>query len=299
MEFLPVSYEWDEVPMNSQVKAVRVVRHGLVLSGLAVALMGTASPAGHAQDVTSREGIALQDQILALKQTMSQMQASQGDGGALPPPSATPGHSTAVNGDLVSQLLDRVSTLEQQQRDMRGEIDQLTNDLQQKTAALSKQVADSQFAAGAGASAGGAAAAAAAPAAAEPAARPTTPDALLSAGKAALQKRDYDTAHDNAEAALKSAKGAFRVDAQFLLAQSLAGQKQYRQSAVAYYDAYRQSPKSGRAPDALLGVSASLLALGDKKSACEALGKLNNEFPSPAPRVARAAEIYGRKGGCN
>ncbi|CEF53807.1 tol-pal system YbgF family protein [Acetobacter ghanensis] len=284
--------------MKSRIQAVRVVRHGLVLSGLAAVLMGTASPVGHAQDVTSREGIALQNQILALKQSMSQMQASQADGGALPPPSATPSSSSSANGDLVSQLLDRVNTLEQQQRDMRGEIDQLTNDLQQKTAALSKQMADSQFAAQAGAAGAGAAAPAAA-AADTAAARPTTPDALLSAGKAALQKRDYDTAHDNAEAALKSAKGAFRVDAQFLLAQSLAGQKQYRQSAVAYYDAYRQSPKSARAPDALLGVTASLLALGDKKSACEALGKLNNEFPSPAPRVAHAAEIYGRKGGCS
>lgn len=284
--------------MKSRIQAVRVVRHGLVLSGLAAVLMGTVSPVGHAQDVTSREGIALQNQILALKQSMSQMQASQADGGALPPPSATPSSSSSANGDLVSQLLDRVNTLEQQQRDMRGEIDQLTNDLQQKTAALSKQMADSQFAAQAGAAGAGAAAPAAA-AADTAAVRPTTPDALLSAGKAALQKRDYDTAHDNAEAALKSAKGAFRVDAQFLLAQSLAGQKQYRQSAVAYYDAYRQSPKSARAPDALLGVTASLLALGDKKSACEALGKLNNEFPSPAPRVAHAAEIYGRKGGCS
>lgn len=286
--------------MKSRVKAVRVVRHGLVFSGLVAVLMGTVSPVGHAQDITSREGIALQDQILALKQSMSQMQSSQSEGGALPPPSATAGSSSPANGDLVSQLLERVNTLEQQQRDMRGEIDQLTNDLQQKTAALSKQMADSQFAAQAGAG-GAASAAAATPAAAADtsAARPTTPDALLSAGKAALQKRDYDTAHDNAEAALKNAKGAFRVDAQFLLAQSLAGQKQYRQSAVAYYDAYRQSPKSGRAPDALLGVTASLLALGDKKSACEALGKLNNEFPSPAPRVAHAAEIYGRKGGCS
>ncbi|MFT9425401.1 MAG: hypothetical protein ABF570_09745 [Acetobacter syzygii] len=288
--------------MKSRVKALRVVRHGLVFSGLVAVLMGTTSPLSHAQDVTSREGIALQNQILGLKQTLSQMQASQGEGGALPPPSATPATGGgAANGDLVSQLLERVNTLEQQQRDMRGEIDQLTNDLQQKTAALSKQMADSQFAAQAGAGAGAAAAAApaAATAADTAAAQPTTSDGLLSAGKAALQKRDYDTAHDNAEAALKNAKGAFRVDAQFLLAQSLAGQKQYRQSAVAYYDAYRQSPKSGRAPDALLGVTASLLALGDKKAACEALGKLNKEFPSPAPRVAHAAETFGRKGNCN
>ncbi|WP_415456364.1 hypothetical protein [Acetobacter persici] len=232
---------------------------------------------------------------MALKQSMSQMQAS---GSTLAPPSATPAPSSSSgNGDLTAQLLDRVNTLEQQQRDMRGEIDQLTNDLQQKTAALAKQMADNQFAAqnGGGAAASAPAAAAAATSASRPA---TTPDALLASGKAALQKRDYDTAHDNAEQALKNAKGAFKVDAQFLLAQSLAGQKEYRQSAVAYYDAYRQSPKSARAPDALLGVSASLLAMGDKKAACQALGKLKAEFPSPTQRVSHAAEIYSSRGGC-
>lgn len=259
-----------------------------------------AAPAGHAQEVTSREGLALQNQIMALKQSMSQIQAS---GGALAPPSATavPSSSSSGGGDLTAQLLDRVNTLEQQQRDMRGEIDQLTNDLQQKTAALSKQMADNQFAAQNG---GGAAPAAAASAAAASTAAPaahtaaTTPDALLASGKTALQKHDYATAHDNAEEALKNAKGSFKVDAQFLLAQSLAGEKQYRQSAVAYYDAYRQSPKSARAPDALLGVSASLLALGDKKAACQALGKLKTEFPSPTQRVSHAAEIYAGRGGC-
>ncbi|KDE21545.1 hypothetical protein AZ09_01790 [Acetobacter aceti 1023] len=209
---------------------------------------------------------------------------------------------TANSGtnDLIAQLLDRVSTLEQQQRDMRGEIDQLTNELQQKTAALSKQIADNQFAAQANAGAAGASTGATAAADATPkeAAKPTTPDGLLASGKAALQKKDYAEAQSDAESALKNAKGAFKVDAQFLLAQSLAGQKQYRQSAVAYYDAYRQAPKSGRAPDALLGVSASLLALGDKKASCEALSKLKTEFPTPSTRVAHAAEVYAKRGSC-
>nr|WP_238527084.1 hypothetical protein [Acetobacter tropicalis] len=244
---------------------------------------------------------------MALQQQLSQIQSSGGSG-ALPAPSATPAPSSGGGGDLTAQLLERVNTLEQQQREMRGEIDQLTNDLQKQTAALSKQVADAQFAAqngGGGAAAGAAAGAATAATAsaasgsgADAAAKPTTPDAMLAAGKAALQKRDYATAHENAEGALKNAKGSFKVDAQFLLAQSLAGEKQYRQSAVAYYDAYRQAPKSARAPDALLGVTASLLALGDKKAACQALGKLKSEFPSPTQRVSHAAEIYAGRGGC-
>ncbi|WP_215753764.1 hypothetical protein [Acetobacter sp. P5B1] len=287
------------------------MKHGLMTSVAApwrvlalclpvAAVLVASAPAAHAQDVTSREGLALQNQIMALKQSMSQMQSS---GSTLAPPSATPAPASSGNGDLTAQLLDRVNTLEQQQRDMRGEIDQLTNELQQKSAALSKQIADNQFAAqngGGGAAAPAAAAAAGAAGAASSTSHTTatTPDALLASGKAALQKRDYATAHENAEEALKNAKGSFKVDAQFLLAQSLAGEKQYRQSAVAYYDAYRQSPKSTRAPDALLGVSASLLALGDKKAACQALGKLKTEFPSPTQRVSHAAEIYAGRGGC-
>lgn len=270
-----------------------------------MAVLAASSSVAHAQDVSSREGLALQNQIMALQQQLSQIQASGGNSGALPAPSATAGSSSAVGGgDLTAQLLERVNMLEQQQREMRGEIDQLTNDLQKQTATLSKQISDAQFAAQNG---GGAAAASVAPAAAaasgadesgSAAAKPTTPDALLAAGKAALQKRDYATAHENAEAALKNAKGSFKVDAQFLMAQSLAGEKQYRQSAVAYYDAYRQSPKSARAPDALLGVTASLLAMGDKKAACQALEKLKTEFPSPTQRVSHAAEIYAGRGGC-
>ncbi|ATJ92391.1 hypothetical protein HK16_12895 [Acetobacter senegalensis] len=271
------------------------------------AVLAASTPLAHAQEVSSREGLALQNQIMALQQQLSQIQSSGGSG-ALPAPSATPAPSSGGGGDLTAQLLERVNTLEQQQREMRGEIDQLTNDLQKQTAALSKQVADAQFAAqngGGGAAAGAAAgtataatASAASGSGTDAAAKPTTPDAMLAAGKAALQKRDYATAHENAEGALKNAKGSFKVDAQFLLAQSLAGEKQYRQSAVAYYDAYRQAPKSARAPDALLGVTASLLALGDKKAACQALGKLKSEFPSPTQRVSHAAEIYAGRGGC-
>ncbi|MBO1328867.1 hypothetical protein OQ496_11180 [Acetobacter suratthaniensis] len=285
--------------MKARFTTGQSARQGLAALGVA-ALLATTAPAGWAQDVSSREGIALQNQILALRQELEQVQSSHG--GDIVAPAASSG-GAAANGDLVSQLLERVSTLEQQQRDMRGEIDQLTNDLQQKTAALAKQIGDNQFAAqnGAGGASAGAAASTAAstsaPAAAAESA-PTTPDDLLKAGKAALVKKDYDTAHENAQAALQHAKGAFKVDAQFLLAQSLAGQKQYRQSALAYYEAYSLSPKSTRAPDALLGVTATLLALGDKKAACQALSKLHAEFPEPAKRVSNAADIYAQRGGC-
>jgi TolA-binding protein len=211
---------------------------------------------------------------------------------------------------LAPQLLDRVQTLEQQVRDMRGELDQLANQVQQQNAALTKQVGDMNFALQQGGHGGAPAAApdagrgpAAAPATgpapvAPPAAARRTPEASLAAGNAALARHDYLGAQAAARDVLGGPRGPRQVDAQFLLGQSLAGQHQYQQAAVSYYDAYNRAPRSGRAPDALLGVSASLIALGDKPSACQALAKLHAEFPSPAPRVRSASTALRSRAGC-
>jgi TolA-binding protein len=285
---------------------------GLVILGL---LAGLSPPArAQDQDVTSHEGIALQNQIMDLRQQVTQLQSFSGSvtGGNLPPPAA-PGSNEgqsgppASSGDLTAQLLERVTTLEQQVRDMRGQLDQLTNQVQQQNAALSKQIDDMNFAAQNGHPGGAPAAAAAAPASeapeaqAAPAAPPAkrTPEILLQEGNAALLHGDYAGAQAAARQVLSGPRGPRQIDAQFLLAQSLAGQKQYRQSAVAYYDTYNRAPRSGRAPDALLGVTATLLALGDKASACQALSKLKTEFPSPAPRVRAAETIYRTRAACH
>jgi TolA-binding protein len=262
-----------------------------------------------AAQMESREAISLQNQILELRHEIE-----QGGGGGNAQPVAPPiGSGQAApsldQSGLAPQLLDRVQTLEQQVRDMRGELDQLTNQVQTQNAALSKQISDMNFAMqqnGGGAAPGAAAAsggdgplppAAATPAA--PAAPPPhrTPEATLAAGNAALGRHDYAAAQSAAQEVLSGPRSPRQVDAQFLLGQSLAGQRQYQQSAVAYYDAYNRAPRSGRAPEALLGVSASMLALGDKPSACQALAKMHAEFPQPAPRAKAAyASLRGRAG---
>ncbi|MBS4074832.1 hypothetical protein KGY14_06465 [Ameyamaea chiangmaiensis] len=254
------------------------------------------STAAFAQ-MTSREAIELQNQLAELRQQMNQMQSTPAPSMAPPSSSSAP---APMNGDLTAQLLDRVSTLEQQVRDMRGQLDELNNQVQQQNATLGKRLDDMNFAMQNGGRSGGGAAPAV-PAAAGPAPAPAahTPDALLKEGNAALLAHNYDAAHTAAVAAAAQAKGAQKIDAQFLVAQSLAGQKQYRQSAVAYYDAYSRAPKGTRAPDALLGVTASMLALGDKNSACQALEKLTSEFPALQPRAKSAAAYYRKQGSCH
>ncbi|MBB2160966.1 tetratricopeptide repeat protein [Gluconacetobacter sacchari] len=279
-------------------------------------LAGLSPLAVRAQDsdqMTSREGIALQNQIMDLRQQLSQMQSAMPGPqapGVLPPPSPSAGGNggspVAGGGDLTAQLLDRVMTLEQQVRDMRGQLDQLTNQVQQQNATLAKQIDDMNFAMQNGGHPAARPAAADAPAvgggdedgAPAPAAR-RTPETVLHDGNAALMHGDYAGAQAAAKQVLAGPRGPLQIDAQFLLAQSLAGQKQYRQSAVAYYDTYNRSPRSGRAPDALLGVAASLLAMGDKNSACQALAKLKSEFPSPAPRVKTAEAAYRTRAACH
>lgn len=275
----------------------------LATTGFMTALLCAAVSAhpAHAQ-IDSREAISLQNQILELRH---EMQQGRGGGNGVPvaPPieSSPPVDPQAASG-LTPQLLDRVSTLEGQVRDLRGQVDQLTNQLQQQNAALSKQIGDLNFAIQQGhPGAAGAAPAAvpeAVPAAAPRTPKRRTPETALQQGNAALARRDYAGAQAAAREVLAGPRNPRQADAQFLLAQSLAGQRQYQQAATAYYDVYSRGPRSGRAPDALLGTSASLLALGDKADACQALQKLHVEFPSPAPRVGKAAAAMRSRAGC-
>ena len=280
--------------------------------GLGIALSCVAVGQAHAQ-MESREAISLQNQILELRH-----EVEQGGGGGQQPSAPPIGGGQYAGGQssggpsgggdstgLMPQLLDRVQTLEGQVRDMRGELDQLNNQVQQQNAALTKQIADMNFALqqrGGAPPAGDAAAPDATPPVVAPVAPPPaarrTPEMTLAAGNAALSRHDYAAAQAAANEVLAGPHGPRQTDAQFLLGQSLAGQHQYQQAAVAYYDAYNRAPRSGRAPDALLGVGASMLALGDRPSSCQALAKMHAEFPQPAPRAKAAYASLHARAGC-
>ncbi|MBS1049396.1 tol-pal system YbgF family protein [Gluconobacter japonicus] len=288
-------------------RPLRALMLGTAFSVLCPVLPALAQDASDGGGISSREAIALQDEIASLRQQLSQIQNS----GPLPAPSSSAPRGSSGNsadGNMVAQLLERVSALEEQNRQMRGELDQLTNAQKETQANLSKQISDMQFASQNGGGGAPAAAASAAPSAkaAEsdaPSAGDAAPKTALEAlklGNAALKAGKYDDAETNARFAIKTAKSASgKMDSQFLLAQSLAGQKQYRESAVAYYDAYNKAPKSPKAQDSLLGVAASLLAMGDKNSACQALDKLKDEFPTPTPRVKSAAATFRGRAACH
>ncbi len=295
-------------------------------------LAGLASPAGPAwAQVDSREGIALQNQLLelrrdlqALRDQVSRGGGQQGGGSFLgigrPSPPAANGAS-----EMTPELLGRVQTLEEEVRRLRGSNEELGNQIQRQTQDLAKQIGDLDFRlqavegkaglrpAGSAAMAppvpgvSSAGVAAMPPLTALPDAAPLppqagghrTPELALQEGNAALARRDYQAAELAANEVLSAGRATPRAyDAQFLRAQALAGRKDWAQAAIAFDDTYSHSRTGSHAPDALLGLAAALTAISEKRSACETLDKFRAEFPSPRPDLREQASALRQRAGC-
>jgi TolA-binding protein len=121
----------------------------------------------------------------------------------------------------------------------------------------------------------------------------------LQDGNAALARHDYAAAEAAAREVLANRTSPRAYDAQLLLAQSLSGEKQFAQAAIAFDDAYNRSRKGNHAPDALLGLASSLNAINEKKAACDTLTRLRNDFPQPGPDIRDGAAATAQKAGCH
>jgi TolA-binding protein len=273
----------------------------------------------NAQDdsVSSREGIALQNQISSVQNQLQQMQAglqqvqANGSGGGGVGSSAP--SDNGGGGPLTSQLLQRVSTLEDEVRSLTGQMQQLQNQVNTQNAQLSKQIGDITFqmqsggaggaAAGAGAAAGGAAAAhSAPPSPPTPSAGPAaaaTPEDLISQGNIALHDGKYQASEGIAREILAKHRSSPRAyDAQYLLAQSLQGQGRYQEAALAFDDAYNMNHKGKKAPNALLGLSMTLAAIKQQSAACDTLSTLHAQFPKPPAYLVQPIAAQHKRLGC-
>ena len=277
---------------------------GLVLGAI---LFGTLAPAAFAQ-MDSREAIALQNQILDLRRQVQALsdgggRGSSSLGGGYRPPVAAPGGG---GSEIATQLLERVNALEDQVRRLQGRIDEADNARQRQFDDLSKQMGDLNFRLqnGIGTAPPRSPNTSPPPTAlgtdpdAPPPAPRRTPELILQEGNAALARRDYAAAESAAREALAGPRTPRSTDAQFLLAQSLMGRRDFGQAALAYNDAYSRNRSGGHAPDALIGLANAMLGLGDKPASCQALDKLRAEFPSPRADVREAAAAGRSRAGC-
>ncbi len=274
----------------------------LLLAALVVApgLSGTARA-----QIESREGIALQNQILELRRDIQALQSSgrSGGGGSSLGGTRPAVPAAGVNSDMTAALLERVTQMEEEVRRLRGQSDEMRNQVQRQAEESKKAIEDLQFrlnelensrpATGRRTEGGGAAAGTRAE---QPAAQ-RTPEVALREGNAALARRDYAAAEAAAREVLAARSSPRAGDAQFLLGEALYGRRQYQQAAIAYDDAYRRGRTGTRAQDALLGLANSFIGISEKRSACDTLDQLRSEFPSPRQdlrdRIAQARQRAG------
>ena len=121
---------------------------------------------------------------------------------------------------------------------------------------------------------------------------------ILQDGNAAMGRRDYAKAEADAREVLANRTSPRAYDAQLLLAEALAGERQNAQAAIAFDDAYNRSRKGTHAQDALLGLANSLAAINEKKAACDTLVRLRTEFPQPRPDIREGATAAKQRIGC-
>jgi len=284
-----------------------------LLVSLTLAALLAASTA-HAQ-MESREGIALQNQILELRRDLDAMRANGGGGGGGQPAYAPPQQTSGGGGDLSAALLDRITRLEDEVRTMRGQIDEEQNARTRQGEDLTKQLGDLNFKLGNGAAPSGSSPASIAPRApiiprasdttgdatqpSSPAGQPRrTPEIALAEGHAAYDRHDYAAAEADAKEVLANGHGPRTTDAQYLMAISLAQSRDYQGAAVAYDDTYKRNPKGAHAQDSLVGLAISLTAIKANKAACETLDKARVEFPVPRPDLKGTISAVRQRAGC-
>lgn len=275
---------------------------------LALAAMLLATPA--TAQVESREGIALQNQILELRRDIDALRAGAGGGGGtrLPPPVASGGGGAGAAGspDMVARML----ALEELVRGMRGQLDEAQNSNRQLRADLEKLRGDIEFRLDALEKGDGAArpAAPANPAAATPTRpnQPTQPappaasgDAFAAAQAALQANRFQDAERGFKDFVSRNPRDQRAPEAYFGIGRALQGRREWAQAALAYDESYRRFPRGGFAQESLLGLGQSMNGLGDKSAACAAYGRLSSEFSTTMkPAVRTSLGAARQQAGC-
>ncbi len=278
---------------------------------VALALLAWVAPA--AAQVESREGIALQNQILELRRQVQTLQDQSNRGGGSPTNLGRGAYSASTRGgsDLVAQLLSQGGCARGTGAPAPGPH---RRDAERRAAAgcRSGQAHRRHGVPGAESSrrrrhedrsrAAGRRRQPNLPLTPPPSSlgqpplhrQPTgaTGQAHARTGAPGGQRRVGAARLSGAEQAAREVLTSSRTsprayDAQFLLAQALIGQRQFSQAAIAYDDTYNRARKGTHAQDALLGLANSLIAINEKKAACDTLAETACRISQPQARYPR------------
>jgi tol-pal system protein YbgF len=121
----------------------------------------------------------------------------------------------------------------------------------------------------------------------------------------AVQRRDYELAVDGFRVFLANHSGSREPEAQRLvpeahywLGEAQFQLKQYSESAETFLKISTDFPTAVKAPDALLRLGQSLVALGERETACASLVHVLTKYPKASANVKRAVEQEQKRARC-
>lgn len=121
-----------------------------------------------------------------------------------------------------------------------------------------------------------------------------TPEEMYNRAYSELQKKEYDSAEkDFRDFLAQNADNKLAPNAQYWLGETYFARANYKAASAVFAESYQKYPKATKAPDSLLKLGLSLEQQDRAKDACTVLRQLMKEYPSAAaPITARAkAEI--------
>jgi tol-pal system protein YbgF len=284
---------------------------------LALAGMAMLMPFGaNADDADLR---AVNNRLDRLERSVNDMRQTY-SGGA---PSGDAAPVTAVSSDAnvrLNDLEDQMRLLNGRIEELSHQVDTLSKELEASKAATELRFQDLQGGAGApaaaaaGAGGGDAAPAAAAASSAAASSGATTasadaaPTVALPAGTPQVQydfaidllkRGEFPKARDAFKQFLQQhPKDALAGNAQYWLGETYYVQGQYKDAADSFLKGYTTYSKSSKAPDSLLKLGMTLVALKQKDAACATFGQLKEQFPSASPAIVARNKQERQKAGC-
>lgn len=287
-------------------KAFRV---GLLFmtGALFVAMTTAPATAAFSQNQDNSQLLSRLDQLENQVQTLSRAVYK---GGPMPEIQAAPSDSGAA-----AAYEDRISQLEQQQRQMTGKLEQLSYDIQQMKERLDRQQSDNYAAPPANHASnypypqqqtaapdnGGEI---------DRNAPPHTLGQLASKGAGSADALYEDAFSDISGQKYDSAASKFQQfmtqypthplasNAQYWLAETYFARGDYRQSAKLFAQGYQDYPQGTKAAASLLKLGMSLSRLGKKDDACLSFQQLKKEFPGGQTPEIRKADEEMKQLGC-
>jgi tol-pal system protein YbgF len=114
-----------------------------------------------------------------------------------------------------------------------------------------------------------------------------------------VKRKDYALAEQTLRGFLtKYPSDRLAPDAHYWLGESLFQRQRYRDAAEAFLTVSTNYETAGKAPDSLLRLGQSLAALGEKETACAALGEVTRKYPRAAVGVKQGVEREQKRVRC-